>query len=113
MRFSTAGVRLLGLATTYTPAMYSLWFKRRYIESILAGEKRDTIRARRPRFEAGDVVVASVGPVHPFALIRVLGVAEITPSDLDAETLAALHVLYPNAERLWRIHFRLEESPAS
>ena len=35
--------------------MRSLWFKARYVEPILAGEKRDTIRAKRPRFEPGDV----------------------------------------------------------
>jgi hypothetical protein len=92
--------------------MRSLWFKRRYVGPILSGQKRDTLRAKPPaRLDTGEIVAASVGPIRPFALLRIEAIQPVTLADLDAETRAAFRAIYPaaEAETVWHIRFRVIE----
>lgn len=93
--------------------MRGLWFKRRYVDPILRGEKRDTIRAKPPaRLDAGEVVAASVGPIRPFAHLTIEAVEPVSVAGLDVETRAAFRAIYPTAETAWRIRFRVVERVA-
>lgn len=70
--------------------MKTLWFKRQFIEPILAGEKRDTIRVlRRRRFHVGELVALSNGPRAPFATARVAAVEPVQVG-VEPERLAAV-----------------------
>lgn len=86
----------------------SLWFQQRYVEPILAGEKRTTIRKPSCRILEGDVVAASVGPRQPFAQLRITRRSVIHPSAIaDPEHQQAVAALYPDAESLVELHFEL------
>lgn len=87
--------------------MGSLWFKREYVEPILRGEKRDTIRASTT-LRTGDQASASVGPRPPFARLHVTKVERIALAEIDdLDHRAAVRSLYPGRRRLVRIHFRI------
>jgi hypothetical protein len=63
-----------------------VYFKARHVAPILAGAKTDTVRApsrRLPR--VGQVVPASVGPIAPFAWLRITAAADVAARDLPPE----------------------------
>jgi len=59
--------------------MRSIWFKQRYVESILQRKKMDTLRARRvaDRLEVGETIALQVGPRKPFATAVVTAIEAI------------------------------------
>jgi len=94
--------------------MRHLWFKARFVEAILAGEKRDTIRARSSRLPTeGSIVALSVGPRRPFAFARIIAIesaAEVMPDRMASATAC----LGDRArDDLALIRFRLVDAGAS
>lgn len=74
----------------------AMWFKARYVNQILSGEKTSTIRtawSMRKR-KVGDVVPASVGPVYPFAYLRIDAVESVVmthlPEDVQQDVVQSL-----------------------
>lgn len=101
--------------------MRQLAFKQVYIDPILQGAKTTTLR-RNARVAEGDLVNATCRRGHPpFAVLRVRKVHEVRIDDLtdgdamedgfvDREDLKkAISDIYPEADRLFRIVFSLEE----
>lgn len=85
-----------------------MWFKQRYVEAILRGEKTDTIRRASPRLPAiGAIVPASVGPVAPFADLTIENVEPVTPNELTPERRAEVEALIGLSAPLRRIRFRV------
>ena len=88
--------------------MKSLWFKSKYVDPILNGDKIDTIRKAQPpiNLKVGDVIAAQVGPRSPFALLEITDISII---GLPFERQAEICRLYPGVEKLTRISFRVAE----
>ncbi len=91
--------------------MRSLWFKKRYVEAILSGEKTTTIRAKQPNVGVGDMVALSVGPRRPFVVVRVLDVERIKLYELSKERRASVRAIYGNIRTAWRVTFKLTDPP--
>lgn len=87
-----------------------LWFKGRYVQPILRGEKQDTVRPTT-ELERGDIVGASVGPRAPFAWLEITEVRHgITIDDLDDEHAAAIRETYPSRRTFAQIFFRVHST---
>lgn len=87
-----------------------LWFKGRYVQPILRGEKQDTVRPTTD-LERGDIVGASVGPRAPFAWLEITEVRRgITIDQLDDEHAAAIRETYPRLSRFAQIFFRVHST---
>lgn len=87
----------------------TLWFKQRFVEDILAGKKRDTMRpVSKRRFMVGDVCSLSVGPRAPFASARITKVEVIKLASLPAWRREQVLACYkaPPAEMM-RLCFRV------
>lgn len=85
-----------------------LWFKQRYVESILSGEKTDTIRRRSSRLPvAGQIVSFSVGPRPAFARARVIAVEDVDLSNLSPGRAGQVTELFDPRESFSRIRFEL------
>lgn len=94
--------------------MRSIWFKACYVEAILSGAKRETVRRERwaRSFNVGDVVSFTIGPRPPFAFARITAVGPVILASLPAQKRSALHELYGNQDQtLWQIHFQLVADP--
>jgi hypothetical protein len=91
---------------------WQLWFKARYVEPILTGQKTRTARARKPLCRPGDQVVACVGPSRPFALLRILTCDLVPLSDIDADYRAGVEATYPAITNVWLVTFEMVESLA-
>lgn len=98
-----------------------LSFKKEYVAPILAGTKRQTIRARRPPCAVGDLVDATnQWGRPPFASLRVTSVEPVDLEDLTehdaladgfADVAALRDVIektYPGVTQLWAIGFSLD-----
>ena len=90
--------------------MKNLWFKKRYVEAILSGEKTTTIRAKKPTFDKGGLVNFQVGPKSAFATVNILAVSEVPIDSLDPVTQENLRSIYGSLQSrsiVWRIRFQL------
>ena len=87
--------------------MRMLYFKACYVESILSGEKTDTIRRPQRLPRAGELMRACVGPSRPFAELWIETVEPIALADLEPERRAEVTALYGEAGPLHRVRFRL------
>jgi hypothetical protein len=85
--------------------MKSLWFKAEFVEAILSGKKRDTIRRASNRLPVvGEQVAFSVGPRTPFTVAEITA---ITPARMNATRRNAVAKLYGNADNMVMLRFRL------
>lgn len=102
--------------------MAALSFKKAYIEPIQRGEKRQTLRAREPRFKPGDEIVATCRwGDPPFATLVCTRVAPLARCEITdhvahedgfpdgAALKEELGRLYPGVEEFWLIQFELRE----
>ena len=88
--------------------MLSIWFQRRWVEPILAGEKRDTIRAKRGHYQPGEIIQAQVGPKPPFCLLRIEAIERVSAHDLSPDRASRLASLYDaGIEWYWRLVFQV------
>lgn len=93
--------------------MRSLWFKQCYVADILNGTKSDTCRIKRPRFAENEIISASVGPIRPFANLRVESITELSVNELPNDKHAELSALYDltDVDVLYRISFSILDIP--
>jgi len=89
--------------------MKTLWFKAQFVQEILAGAKRDTIRPESARLPlVGETIALSVGPRKPFARAVVTRRARVDRSRLTRSRHDQVSECYgelpENSIRLW---FRL------
>jgi hypothetical protein len=85
-----------------------LFFKAIYRDSILSGEKTDTIRRPIRIPVVGSIVKACVGPSRIFAHLRILEVAPI--ASLSEERRAQVLACYPDiAPDMVRLRFELAD----
>lgn len=89
--------------------MQTLWFKSRFVASILDGSKRDTIRARI-RLREDEVVGFSVGPRKPFATAKITKIEKIDPAQLPPQRKSQVEECVELAREMWRINFEIIES---
>ncbi len=87
--------------------MRQLWFKQRYVDPILTGEKTSTIRAKQPRFTEGDAVTFHVGPRPAFAIVRIVSIGQRRFASLDPTTQEGVGSIYGDCTTVWRIAFQL------
>lgn len=86
--------------------MRPIWFKKRYVEAILSGEKTDTIRAKRPWCKPGDIGKAQVAYQPAFAEIEIIDVTEVDASSVDPERLGRVEDIYGRGQdTYWLIKF--------
>lgn len=86
--------------------MADLWFKARYVPSILDGTKRSTMRRPSPRLpQPGTNARASVGPRPAFATLRIESHRAIHVSELDEQYQRDLDAMYPGQTELVEISF--------
>lgn len=94
----------------------NIWFKGRYVDAILSGKKTTTVRAKKPKYDAGDVVCFSVGSKSPFAFARIVAIEPVKFETLPPERQDNLRSLYPeqlslfaclSGDPFWLIHFQL------
>ena len=93
--------------------MANLWFKQRYVDPILAGEKTATIRRKRPRFGEGDLVSFHVGPKSPFAVARIASMEEVAFKSLDETAQEGVRSIYGERATVWRIGFEVVDAAKS
>ncbi len=74
--------------------MASLWFKKRYVEPILSGQKTSTIRMKKPKVGVGDTVTFHVGPKPSFATVQIQSVEEVAFDDLPPARKDGLRSVY-------------------
>lgn len=91
----------------------SLWFKQKYVEPILCGEKTHTIRPNCPRLKVGDRVLFQVGPRKAFCRVLIGRIEQIAVDDLDESQRVELRAIYPGIRDGWRIHFAVSDVPLS
>lgn len=90
--------------------MRRLWFRQCYVEPILSGSKRSTIRRARGALPIGTLVHASVGPRTPFALLSI-GACELRTIDtFPTEERDELVALYPDETMLAVLSFNVIEA---
>ena len=87
-----------------------LWFKLWMAAEIIAGKRTFTIRKTRPRaLYEGEIAIACAGPTHPFAVIRIMRIRQITVRDISMSRRAALEEIYGpigTCDVMWRIDFQ-------
>lgn len=86
-----------------------IWFKSEFVDPILSGQKRDTIRRATPRYAAlrpGSRVSFSVGPRPAFASAVVTETRDV--GDVSPDRLRAATRLVGDGGPLIQIFFRLE-----
>jgi len=87
--------------------MKTLWFKQRYVESILCEEKTFTIRAKT-NLKENDIIALSVGPRPSFAHAKINRIEQVHSSDLSIDYQQNLRTLNYKLNRiLFRIDFKL------
>ena len=94
-----------------------LWFKKKYVEPILSGEKTSTIRPKKPRVAVGDIVTFHVGPKPAFASAEILSVKEVLFSSLPEVRQQGVRAIYgsepslfgecKDPETVWRVQFQV------
>lgn len=90
--------------------MRSLWFKQRYVASILDGSKTDTIRAARPGLpRPGEIVTLNVGPRPAFAHAQILSIEPVAEDELGADRLETVRQDCSQSGSLVRLRFELLE----
>lgn len=91
--------------------MRGLWFKGKYVDSILSGKKTDTIRTSCS-LSPGEMIRLSVGPRPHFAVAKILSVEKLALAELPEARRRSVIECYPDAisaPALWRIEFRVEK----
>ena len=87
--------------------MKTLWFKARYVDPILTGQKTHTIRARAPKLGVGEIIDVSVGPRTPFARVKILDISTVDLCALPVEEQRSIADLYPGVTALAKLDFQL------
>jgi hypothetical protein len=94
-----------------------LRFKKAYIEPIIRGDKRSTLRARKPSFAVGDTFLADCRGEGIFAKLRCTAVEFVDAESFTDEMAhddgfqtveelrSVLARLYPGERWFWRISF--------
>lgn len=79
--------------------MKTLWFQNKYVESILSGEKTETIRkvSIRNNFEVGQQVQFTVGPRPAFAIVEILSCENVAYEEITEKHADAIEIygVYP------------------
>ncbi len=105
--------------------MRSLSFKQRYVEPIVNGDKRTTLRKQIGKAEVGDVIAATCQwGKPPFAWLEITGVQRVDLDELTegmarddgfesaVELRKELATIYPDLNQLVRVTFRPVPRPA-
>jgi len=88
--------------------MKSLWFKNEYVQPILSGDKKDTIRKSSNHLpKIGEEVELSVGPARVFAKALILSIAPI--GALSKEREQEVVKIYGSLENLVCVAFNITQ----
>lgn len=86
----------------------NLWFKQKYVEPIITGEKTDTLRKPTSKWmPEGTLISLSVGPRTPFALARITACEVVKTRDLSEERRESLRKLIGDSPVCQRLAFEI------
>ena len=92
--------------------MKSLWFKQIYVESIINGSKKDTIRnlsARLPKI--GEIINFSVGPRKPFASAKIVKIEDVNLNQIVSSRKDQVTACYSDINKKFvKVSFQLISS---